>query len=77
MRMLQFKVRYGKLHMFAYFRSWDAWGGLPSNLGALQLVKEFLGRQIGAEDGKIFASSMGLHVYNGEWELANRVIRGK
>lgn len=81
MRMLQFKVRYNKLHMFAYFRSWDAWGGLPSNLAALQLIKEFLVGHINKThpeitDGKIFASSLGLHVYSGQWELANSVIAG-
>lgn len=77
MRLLQFKVRYGKLHLFVYFRSWDAWGGLPANLGALQLVKEYVGRQIKVEDGQIFAWSPGLHLYDSEWELAKRVISGK
>jgi len=77
MRFLQFKVRYGKLHLYVYFRSWDAWGGLPSNLAALQLVKEFLGKEINVEDGKIIASSMGLHIYSGQWDLANRVLGRK
>ena len=77
MRFLQFKVRYGALHMFAYFRSWDAWGGLPSNLAALQLVKEFLAKEANVEDGKMFLASMGLHVYSGEWELAKAVIRSR
>lgn len=77
MRLLHFKVRYGKLHLYAYFRSWDAWGGLPSNLAALQLVKEYLAREAKVEDGKIFASSLGLHVYDNEWKFANAVIKGK
>jgi thymidylate synthase len=77
MRLLQFKVRYNKLHLFVYFRSWDAWGGLPSNLAALQLVKEFLAKQYKVEDGKIFASSLGLHIYSTEWKIAQAVISGK
>lgn len=74
MRLIQFKIRYGQLHMYIYFRSWDCWGGMPSNLAALQLVKEFVAKEVGVEDGKIFASSLGLHVYNGEWKYANMVI---
>jgi len=76
MRFIQFKVRYGQLHMYVYFRSWDCWGGMPANLAALQLVKEFLGKQADIEDGKIFASSLGLHLYDGEWELAEKVVGG-
>lgn len=74
MRSIQFKVRYNQLHMSLYFRSWDAWGGFPSNLAALQLVKEHVGNEVGVKDGKIFAASMGLHVYDGEWELAEKLI---
>ena len=70
---IQLKVRYGELHMLVVFRSWDAWGGLPSNLAALQLMKEYIGKEIGVKDGKIFATSFGLHVYDGEWEIARKV----
>ena len=77
MRLIQLKVRYGKLHMWLYFRSWDAWGGLPANLAALQLAKEYMAKQIGAEDGEITALSAGLHLYDGEWKLAEIVTRGQ
>ena len=73
MRLIQMKVRYGALHMSLYFRSWDAWGGLPSNLAALQLMKESIASDLGVQDGKIFAASMGLHVYENEWEYARAV----
>ena len=76
MRLLQFKVRYGKLHMFTYFRSWDAWGGLPSNLAALQLLKEFLAKQANVDDGEMYCASLGLHIYSGEWDLAKAVVKG-
>ncbi len=73
MRLLQFKGRYGALHLSLYFRSWDIWGGLPSNLAALQLMKEHIAKEAGLKDGVIIAASMGAHVYNGEWELAEMV----
>ena len=28
-----------KLHFIVYFRSWDLWGGFPSNLAGIQLLK--------------------------------------
>jgi len=76
MRILQFKVRYGKLHLWTYFRSWDAWSGLPANLAALQLVKEFIAKDIEVDDGEIFAMSAGLHIYNDVWDLAEIVVGG-
>ena len=74
MRLLHFKVRYNRLHMWVYFRSWDAWGGLPANLAALQLVKEFLAKENNVDDGEMYAMSAGLHLYSGEWDLAKQVI---
>lgn len=70
LRLMHFKVRYGQLHLYVYFRSWDAWAGLPGNLAAFQLLKEYLARQFKVDDGKIFASSLGLHVYSGQWKYA-------
>ena len=70
-----------KLHFYLYFRSWDLWGGFPSNLAGLQLMKEYVvsrlndelqksGSQKQIEDGEIIATSKGLHLYNYVWELA-------
>ena len=64
------RVRYGKLHFILYFRSWDLWGGFPSNLGGLQLVKQYMAEEIGIEDGEIIAVSKGLHLYDYVWDLA-------
>lgn len=73
MRLLQWKAVEDVLDLALYFRSWDAWGGLPGNLAALQLVKESLARECDLIDGKIYASSMGAHVYSQEWEIAAAV----
>lgn len=58
------------LHMVVYFRSWDLWGGFPANLAGLQLLKEYVAENIGAEDGKIIASSKGLHLYDHAIDVA-------
>jgi thymidylate synthase len=70
LRGIDTRVRYGKLHFMPYFRSWDLWAGFPSNLAAIQLVKEYMAREIGVEDGEIIASSKGLHLYDYCWDLA-------
>lgn len=70
LRLIDTRIRYGKLHFVLYFRSWDLWGGFPSNLGGLQLVKEYMASEIGVKDGEIIAVSKGLHLYEYSWELA-------
>ena len=70
LRLIDTRVRYGKLHFILYFRSWDLWGGMPSNLGGLQLVKQYMAQEIGVDDGEIIAVSKGLHLYEYAWELA-------
>jgi len=46
------------------------------NLGAIQLMKEYIAEEIGVESGVIIATSKGLHIYDYVWELAE-LIRGK
>ncbi|MCM8770653.1 MAG: thymidylate synthase [Candidatus Omnitrophica bacterium] len=70
LRIIDTRIRFGKLHFMLYFRSWDLWGGFPSNLGGLQLVKQYMAEEIGVEDGEIIAASKGLHLYEYSWELA-------
>lgn len=75
LRVVDTRVRYGKLHFILYFRSWDLWAGFPSNLAALQLLKEYMAGEIGVEDGEIISISKGLHLYEYSWELARSAAR--
>jgi len=70
LRSIDCRILDGKLHFAVYFRSWDLWNGFPANLGAIQLLKEYMAAEIGVEDGEIIASSKGLHIYDYVWELA-------
>jgi thymidylate synthase len=72
LRLIDTRVRYGKLHFIIYFRSWDLWGGFPSNLGGIQLVKQFMAEEIGVEDGEMILISKGLHLYEYAWEWAKQ-----
>lgn len=73
LRGIDTRVRYGKLHFIAYFRSWDLWAGFPSNLAAMQLLKEYMASEIGVADGEMIVSSKGMHLYEYSWELAKTV----
>ena len=70
LRHIDTRIQDGKLHFYPYFRSWDLWGGLPANLGGIQLMKEYIANEIGVEDGEIIASSKGLHLYDYSFDLA-------
>jgi thymidylate synthase len=69
------RVQDGRLNFVVYFRSWDLWGGFPTNLGGLQLLKEYMAEQIGVDDGCLIAFSKGLHLYEHCWDLAKMVLR--
>ncbi len=75
LRMIDTRIRDGRLDFYAYFRSWDLWAGFPSNLAAIQLLKEYMASEIGVEDGGLVAMSKGLHLYEYSWELAKAVLR--
>jgi thymidylate synthase len=77
LRMIDTRVREGKLNFIVYFRSWDLWAGFPSNLAAIQLLKEYMAGEIGVDDGELVAMSKGLHLYEYAWELAKAVVRAK
>ena len=70
LRGIDTRVQNGQLHFILYFRSWDLWAGLPSNLAAIQLMKEYVASEIGVEDGELIALSKGLHLYDYTWDLA-------
>lgn len=74
LRGIDTRIRYGKLHVFPYFRSWDLWAGFPVNLAAIQIMKEYMASSIGVEDGEIVVCSKGLHLYDYTWDYARTRI---
>lgn len=75
LRLIDCRIQDGTLHLIVYFRSWDLWGGLPTNLGGIQLLKEYIAESIGVADGSIVAFSKGLHIYEHCWDLAKIVLK--
>jgi thymidylate synthase len=70
LRGIDTRISDDRLHFIVYFRSWDLWAGFPSNLAAIQLLKEYMASEIGVGDGEMIALSKGLHLYEYAWELA-------
>jgi thymidylate synthase len=70
LRGIDTRILDGKLHFVLYFRSWDLWAGFPSNLAAIQLLKEHMASEVGVDDGELIALSKGMHLYDYTWELA-------
>ena len=75
LRMIDTRIRDDKLNFVVYFRSWDLWAGFPSNLAAIQLLKEYMSSEIGVGDGEIIAMSKGMHLYQYAWDLARATAR--
>jgi thymidylate synthase len=75
LRLIDTRVAEERLHFVLYFRSWDLWAGFPSNLAAIQLLKEYMCHEIGVEDGSIIAVSKGLHLYEYAFGLALKRLR--
>ena len=75
LRVIDTRVWEGKLTFYVYFRSWDLWAGFPSNLAAIQILKEYVADALGVMDGELIAYSKGLHLYSLSWEVANMVLR--
>jgi len=73
LRVVDTRIKEGKLNFFVYFRSWDLWGGFPVNLGGLQLLKESMAKAIGVDDGELIATSKGLHLYEYAWDWAREL----
>lgn len=76
LKIIDCRVKEGKLNFIIYFRSNDLWNGYPVNIASLQLLKEYIAESSGLGDGEIIYSSKGLHLYNHVWDLANKVVGG-
>ncbi|MBI4823155.1 MAG: hypothetical protein HY805_02850 [Nitrospirae bacterium] len=77
LRLLDFKViPPDTLTVSAYFRSWDLWAGFPTNLGGIEILKQFVSGETGLKNGPMYAYSAGAHIYGYQEEIARlRTLR--
>ena len=72
-----------KMHLTCYFRSWDAYAGLPANIAGLQLFNEAFVSEINSrgnlslETGKLIFHSKNCHIYKRQNKLAKELLEPK
>jgi thymidylate synthase len=70
----------GKMHLTCYFRSWDAYAGLPANIAGLQLFNEAFVKEINSRGdlrlgtGKLIFHSKNSHVYERQYKLVKELL---
>ena len=70
-----------KLNLTCYFRSWDAYAGLPSNIAGIQIFNEALVSEINArggldiQTGKLVFHSKNCHIYERLYEHIKELVK--
>ncbi len=70
-----------QLHLTCYFRSWDAYAGLPANIAGIQLFNEALVSEINRrgnldiKTGKLFFHSKNCHIYERQYKMVEELLK--
>jgi len=72
-----FKIREGRLHLAALFRSHDFAGAYPANLYGLTRLLEHVAERVGAEPGSITTLSCSAHIYDHDWDWVGEMVTGR
>lgn len=52
------------LHTKVIYRSWDLWGGWPTNMGGFTLLNEYVANELNIEPGPLSFTCKSLHCYD-------------
>ena len=69
-----FKIRSGRLHLSAVFRSHDFAGAYPANLFGLARLLEYVSLRVGIEPGTITTLSISAHIYEHDWDWVSEML---
>ncbi len=78
--LIDTEILEGKMHLTCYFRSWDAYAGLPANIAGLQLFNEAFVKEINnlgdfsLETGKLIFHSKNCHIYQRQYKLVEELL---
>lgn len=70
----------GKVNLTCYFRSWDAFAGLPANIAGIQLFNEAFVDEINSrgnlnlKTGKLIFHSKNCHIYKRQYQLVDDLL---
>ena len=79
--MIDTEISDNKLHLTCYFRSWDAYAGLPANIAGIQMFNEALVSEINRranmnlETGKLIFHSKNCHIYERLYALVEEKVK--
>jgi thymidylate synthase len=71
----------GKMHLTCYFRSWDAYAGLPANVAGIQVFNEALVSELNVKAGTDYTTgelvfhSKNCHIYSRLYDLVEELIK--
>jgi thymidylate synthase len=74
MIMVDFKIRDGKLRTTGVWRSHDIYGAFYPNLMGLAHMAKYVAKEVGVEVGPMTVQSISAHIYEHNWEEAERFI---
>ena len=72
-----------RLHLTWYFRSWDAYAGLPANIAGIQIFNEALVSEINRKGnlniatGKLIFHSKNCHIYERQFKIVEELLTPK
>jgi thymidylate synthase len=78
--LIDTEVLEGRMNLTCYFRSWDAYAGLPANIAGLQLFNEAFVSEINnrgkleLETGKLVFHSKNCHIYQRQYKLVEELL---
>jgi len=81
--LIDTEILEGKMHLTCYFRSWDAYAGLPANIAGLQFFNEAFVKEINSsgnlslETGKLIFHSKNCHIYKRQFKLVKELLKPK
>lgn len=81
--LMDTEILEGKLHLTCYFRSWDAYAGLPANIAGIQVFNEALVSEINRRGnpnlttGKLIFHSKNCHIYERQFKLVEDLLKPK
>jgi len=81
--LIDTEVLEGRLHLTCYFRSWDAYAGLPANIAGIQLFNEALVSEVNRrgslnlKTGKLIFHSKNCHIYERQFKIVEDLLKPK
>ena len=79
--LIDTEISDNQMHLTCYFRSWDAYAGLPANIAGIQLFNEALVSEINRRGnldiraGKLIFHSKNCHIYERQYKLVEDTVK--